>query len=128
MKATYVYVALIIGLIVLLVVARNASEPTVKVTAMDPFAQCLTDAGAVFYGAFWCPHCQEQKEMLQDSVNIPYVECSTADMRGQTPRCIEAGITGYPTWVFADGSIGNGRLTLEELASRTNCTLPETTS
>ena len=27
----------------------------------DNLAQCLTDKGAKFYGAFWCSHCQEQK-------------------------------------------------------------------
>jgi thiol-disulfide isomerase/thioredoxin len=29
----------------------------------DEFAKCLTDNGAKFYGAFWCPHCQAQKKM-----------------------------------------------------------------
>jgi hypothetical protein len=28
------------------------------------FAQCLSDKGAVFYGAFWCTHCKSQKQMF----------------------------------------------------------------
>jgi hypothetical protein len=30
----------------------------------DLFAQCLKDKDAKFYGAFWCPHCQNQKAMF----------------------------------------------------------------
>jgi hypothetical protein len=25
---------------------------------LDDFAKCIKDSGAMFYGAFWCPHCQ----------------------------------------------------------------------
>ena len=25
----------------------------------DTFASCIKESGALFYGAFWCPHCQE---------------------------------------------------------------------
>ena len=51
----------------------------------DAFAQCLKDKGAIFYGAFWCPHCQNQKAMFGKSVQfLPYVECSTPDGNGQT--------------------------------------------
>ena len=28
---------------------------------LDVFARCLKEKQAVFYGAFWCPHCQNQK-------------------------------------------------------------------
>lgn len=128
MKATYVYAILVIALIAGLIFVRNNTERTEAVTALDPFVQCIADAGAVFYGAFWCPHCQEQKKTLQNSAKIPYVECSTADMRGQTPICIEKGIESYPTWIFGDGTIGNGEQTLEQLAEKTGCELPATTS
>jgi len=30
----------------------------------DAFARCLTDRGVKMYGAFWCPHCVEQKKSL----------------------------------------------------------------
>lgn len=91
----------------------------------DDFAQCLSDEGAIFYGAFWCPHCNEQKGIFGRSASkLPYVECSTADGRGQLQECTDAGITGYPTWEFADGERKGGVLELEELSEKTGCELP----
>lgn len=86
------------------------------------FAQCIKDSGATFYGTFWCPHCNDQKEMFGDAASqLPYVECSTPDGRGQLPVCQEQNIQGYPTWEFADGSRETGALTLEQLSERTAC-------
>jgi thiol-disulfide isomerase/thioredoxin len=93
---------------------------------LDGFAQCIKDSGAVFYGAFWCPHCQEQKEMFGSSAQfLPYVECSTPDGQGQLQVCTEKGIKGYPTWVFPDGSEVSGSIPLEQLAAKTGCALPQ---
>lgn len=93
----------------------------------DGFAQCLKDKGAIFYGAFWCPHCQKQKALFGSSKkHLPYVECSTADARGQLPVCIDRGIKIYPTWVFADMSTSTGELALETLSEKTGCQLPAT--
>mgnify|MGYP001559183456 CR=1 FL=1 len=90
----------------------------------DAFAQCLTEKGAVFYGAFWCPHCQAQKKMFGPSAKLlPYVECSALDGKTQTPICIEKNITSYPTWEFADGSRLSGEVSLETLAEKTSCEL-----
>jgi len=92
----------------------------------DGVAQCLKDKGAVFYGAFWCPHCQEQKKMFGNSAKLlPYVECSTPDGKNQTQVCIDKGIQSYPTWEFADGSKLTGEQTPQVLAEKTGCTLPE---
>jgi thiol-disulfide isomerase/thioredoxin len=91
----------------------------------DAFATCLKDKGAVFYGAFWCPHCQAQKKLFGTSVKLlPYVECSTADASGQTQICIDKKVGSYPTWEFADGSRLTGEIPLEQLASKTSCILP----
>jgi thiol-disulfide isomerase/thioredoxin len=128
MKATHLYIILVIALIAGLIFVRNNTDRADAVTELDPFVQCLADAGAVFYGAFWCPHCQAQKALLKNSSKIPYVECSTADMRGQTPICIEKGVESYPAWEFADGSWANGEQTLEQLSEKTGCALPEATS
>jgi thiol-disulfide isomerase/thioredoxin len=96
--------------------------PSGKYTA---FAQCVKDNGATFYGAFWCPHCKEQKALFGDAVKLlPYVECSTADGQGQNAVCTAKGVNSYPTWVFADGSRESGTLSMEELAKKTGCTLP----
>jgi len=92
---------------------------------LDGFAACLKEKGATFYGAFWCPHCQNQKKMFGSSQKLlPYVECSTPDGNGQNALCTEKKITGYPTWEFSDGSRESGEIALEELAKKTGCTLP----
>lgn len=91
----------------------------------DDFAKCLDEKGAVFYGAFWCPHCQNQKAMFGRSAKyLPYVECSTPDGKGQLPVCTEKNIEGYPEWRFADGSTQSGEVSLEALAENTSCVLP----
>lgn len=93
---------------------------------LDDFAVCLTDKGAIFYGAFWCSHCQNQKATFGKSAKLlNYIECSTPDGRGQTSECDAAGIQGYPTWEFQDGSRQSGELSLETLSSQTNCPLPD---
>ncbi len=93
---------------------------------LDAFAQCLKDKGATFYGAFWCPHCHNQKAMFGNSAKfLPYVECSKPD--GTPPQlqiCTDHGVKGYPTWIFADGSRENGEVPLATLATKTNCELP----
>src|SRR3989344_8410075 len=92
---------------------------------LDEFAQCLTDKSAVFYGAFWCPHCQAQKRMFGNSAKLlPYVESSTPDGQGQTQVCKDAEVESYPTWEFADGTRLNGEIPLEQLAEKTGCRLP----
>lgn len=92
----------------------------------DTFAQCLEDEGAIFYGAFWCPHCQDQKSQFGVSKkHLPYVECSTPDAKDMTQQCKDEGIDGFPTWKFADGSTESGVLSMERLSEKTNCPLPE---
>lgn len=126
-------VKIFIGVILLLVVGTivtvilRSDEPDSSLPGKyDTFAQCLTDQGAVFYGAFWCPHCQAQKKLFGKSAKLlPYVECSTADANSQTQICIDKNISGYPTWEFADGERLNGEVTLEQLAEKTACVLPE---
>jgi hypothetical protein len=109
-----VAVGLIVGLIV-----QNAGPG-----AHDEFAQCLEEKGAIFYGAFWCPHCNDQKSLFGNSVqHLPYTECSTPDGKSQLQRCVDEDISSYPTWKFADGSVQNGVMTLEQLATKTGCSL-----
>ena len=92
---------------------------------LDSFATCIADSGATFFGAFWCPHCQNQKAMFGSSAKyLPYKECSTPDGRGQLPVCTDAGVTTYPTWEFADGTRESGEVSLERLSELSNCPLP----
>ena len=120
---------LIIGLLVLGVIStvllRSDSTPTGP-GKYDAFATCLKDKGAIFYGAFWCPHCQAQKKLFGTSSNLlPYVECSTADGQSQTKICIDKKVVSYPTWEFVDGTILSGEIPLSQLAEKTSCELPQ---
>ena len=62
----------------------------------DSFAKCLTEKGAVMYGAVWCAHCKDQKKAFGDSFQyIKYVECTE-----NTKLCLDDGVNGYPTWII----------------------------
>lgn len=92
----------------------------------DQFAQCVADRGATFFGAFWCPHCQDQKALFGNSAKLlPYKECSTPNGQGQLAVCDEEGISSYPTWRFGDGSELTGVQSFQTLADKTNCALPQ---
>jgi len=112
---------------VLFVISSDSKKVTVEnaPTGASQLAQCLKDSGTTFYGAFWCPHCKKQKELFGSAVTLlPYVECSTPDGNGQTPVCKEKGITGYPTWIFKDGSELSGEQTFAALAAKSGCADP----
>jgi len=74
----------------------------------------LVERGAVFYGAWWCPHCFFQKNLFgtEAGERLPYVECAR-DEAGRK-RCLAAAVKAYPTWVL-DGETKEGVLTIEEL-------------
>ncbi len=113
----WIIAILIVGGLVLLLV-REAKKPG----KYDTFASCINQSGAKFYGAFWCPHCQATKAMFGKSAKLlPYVECSTADAKGQLPICAEKEIKVYPTWIFADGSRLSGEQSFETLSEKTSC-------
>ena len=95
-----------------------------KAGKLDSFATCIKDSGALFYGAFWCPHCQNQKAMFASSAKLlPYIECSTPDGKGMLPVCTAAGIKGFPTWKFGT-TTKEGEIELKQLSELTNCPLP----
>lgn len=132
MKTTHLYIIIVaviaIGLLLFYSNPKVASETGedgfVVTTPEDDFAQCLSDSGAKFYGAFWCPHCQQQKTLFKESKKLPYIECSTPDGEGQTFVCTKEGITGYPTWKFTDGTELTGEQEFAVLAEKTGCEAP----
>ncbi len=73
------------------------------------------------YGAFWCPHCDNQKRLFGDGWKyVRYVECSLQD-RTQSQACSDAGITAYPTWEFPGGSRVEGALSLAQIEKLSGC-------
>ncbi|MBN2121800.1 hypothetical protein JW721_01965 [Candidatus Micrarchaeota archaeon] len=86
--------------------------------ASEEFAECITDSGAIFYGAFWCSHCQNQKALFGNSIEkINFIDCGASE-----DACTRAGITAYPTWIIG-GEKYLGTQSLETLAELTGCGL-----
>jgi hypothetical protein len=58
----------------------------------------LRSRGAVFYGAWWCPACFQQKNLFGKEAGnrLPYVECDKSDEGRQ--RCMAAKVRAFPTW------------------------------
>jgi len=77
-------------------------------------ADHLKRQGMLFYGAWWCSHCQHQKALFGSPAQerLPYVECDKDDSGRQ--RCNAAQVRAYPTWDYK-GERRAGVLTLEEL-------------
>ncbi len=82
-------------------------------------ARHLREIGAKEYGAYWCPHCQDQKMLFgkEAAALIDYVEC---DPRGQNSRAqmcqaAAANVKGFPTWEIK-GQFYSGTQSLEKLA------------
>lgn len=93
----------------------------------DGFARCLTQRQLKMYGAFWCPHCSDQKELFGDSFEYaPYIECGVkGNTRQETSACSDAGIKNFPTWQFPPtGERVERVFSLEELSERSGCPLP----
>jgi len=77
------------------------------------------------YGAYWCPHCAEQKEMFGSSFQyVPYIECGIKGSRDEAPVCAQAGVKHFPTWQFPDGERREGALALQTLSQKSGCPLP----
>ncbi|MEM6450840.1 MAG: vitamin K epoxide reductase family protein [Cyanobacteria bacterium P01_D01_bin.105] len=77
----------------------------------------LTEVGAKMYGAYWCPHCHDQKQLFGQTAakDIPYVECAADGINAKPGICQAEGITSYPIWKV-NGEELRGTQTLESLA------------
>lgn len=95
----------------------------------DAFAQCLASNKLTMYGASWAPHVDAQKALFGSSFQyVPYVECSSSPVPGQTQECIDKGITSYPTWIDRDNRKYEGDQSLARLSKISGCQLPNTSS
>ena len=116
---------ILIGLVLIGLVAYGVWQSR-RPGQYDQFAACLKEKNAIFYGAFWCPHCRDQKKLFGKSAKrLPYVECSTPNGNSQTSICKEKKVENYPTWEFGDNSRETGLVPLAKLAAKTGCTLPQ---
>ena len=103
---------------------NNETKPSKN----DNLARCLTESGTKMFGAYWCPHCQNQKKEFGNAWKyVKYIECSLPGEKGQNRQCNKEGIESYPTWEFSDGTRLTGEIPLKQLAEKSGCTnkLPE---
>lgn len=102
---------------------------TVSSQAEVELAKHLKSVGAVMYGAYWCPHCHDQKQLFgkEAFAQINYIECAedvpnsgVAQCRAIAPKVKEATGQdfGFPTWEI-NGKFLVGTQTLEQLAEAT---------
>ena len=84
-------------------------------------AKHLTSIGAKKYGAYWCPHCYEQKQLFGQEAfkEVNYIECANEGKNPQPQACSAAGIRSFPTWEI-DGKLYPGVQTPQELAKLSN--------
>jgi uncharacterized membrane protein len=111
-------VAAVLTALILSVAYAVTPPPPANAAYAAGLARHLARSAAVFYGAYWCPHCREQKALFGPAaVLLPYVECDPRGTNAQPERCRARGIRVYPTWEL-HGQLVEGVLTLRELAQR----------
>ena len=84
---------------------------------LQALARHLDDSGATFYGAFWCPSCQDQKDLFGSAAeDLPYFECSPNGRNAAMAfECASEAINNFPTWTIGNRRL-NGVQTPEDLA------------
>jgi glutaredoxin len=98
-------------------------------TPEDPLARALAEhlskGDVKFYGAEWCPHCQDQKKLFGVAAKrLPYVECSPNGYgTPQAQVCNDLDIKSYPTWIIKGKRIEKV-MTMTELSNETGFTAP----
>ena len=122
-----VLIACSLGLLGLMATAGAAtgrkSEPPAQASAVaarsnsqqQAVANHLRTRGAIFYGAWWCPACTQQKALFgkEAGARLPYVECT--DAKG-SQICSAAGVRAFPTWDMPGKPRLVGVQSVEELA------------
>jgi uncharacterized membrane protein len=92
-------------------ITTSSSQRALKVS------QSLQSLHAKMYGAYWCSHCYDQKQILGSPAfdrYVEYVECSKDGMNSQSKLCKAKDIPGYPTWEIQN-KLYPGQQELEEL-------------
>ena len=80
---------------------------------LDDFAKCLTEKGAIMYGATWCKYTAGQRAMFGNSMRfVNYRDFS------ENPD-----VSTTPTW-FINGQKYEKAQSLDRLATITGCKLP----
>lgn len=96
----------------------SSAKPSIelaKEVPLTPFGQYLKDNGVKFYGASWCPHCQNMKKELGDGTwQAVYIECAPKGTNNLTKECEDAKIEAFPTFVLKDGTTKTGEMPIKD--------------
>lgn len=69
--------------------------------ALSALARCLTERGAVYYGAAGCSSCRAQKRAFGAAfAAVTEVECHPHVAGSQAERCVDRSIRVTPTWLI----------------------------
>lgn len=107
--------------IVVLLVASYAAGWYHRTHRYDALGRCMASRQVKMFGAYWCPHCADQKERLGRSYRFVYAECGVPGSHAEQQQCIQQGVKLFPTWRMPDGSLKPGVFTPQELGSMTGC-------
>ncbi|MGD1935956.1 MAG: vitamin K epoxide reductase family protein [Cyanophyceae cyanobacterium] len=106
-------------------IAVDGNLPPVVTTESTPasesLASHLNEAGIVYYGAYWCPHCHDQKQLFGKTAakKLNYIECDPRGAKAQPQACQQAGVRSFPTWEV-EGQLYPGVQNLARLADLSN--------
>jgi len=94
---------------------------TVSSKAKINFAKFLSDNNITMYSAYWCPHCNDQKQLFGKKAveELIIIECAKDGKDNKYNLCQQKGIEGFPSWEIND-EIYSGTVSLNELAEMTN--------
>jgi uncharacterized membrane protein len=83
-------------------------------------AKHLTQREAKMYGAYWCPHCYDQKQLFGKEAwqDVTYIECADGGKNAQPDVCRQRGVKSFPTWEI-EGELDPGVKVLSKLAAAT---------
>lgn len=102
---------------------ERVSPPITTVSSKETinFAKYLRDNNIVMYSAYWCPHCNDQKQLFgKEAVEeLIIVECAKDGKNNKYKLCQEKGIEGFPSWEI-NNEIYSGTVSLDELSEMTN--------
>jgi uncharacterized membrane protein len=78
-------------------IKKHSSEKALKI------GERLKALDAKMYGAYWCSHCNNQKQLLgiEAAKMFTYIECDKEGFNSETKLCRTNKIPGYPTWEIA---------------------------
>ena len=112
------HLAIALGLVAIMFVSATDLLNKRGDPRLHDLAEHLVEKDVVFYGAYWCPSCAEQKRLFSGAAEkLPYVECAPGGRNApMTSECARAGVTGYPTWVI-DGRAYVGVKQPQDLAA-----------